>query len=363
MAKISELNLYDLDDLVNIWNSGWQELAKFCSKLGFRRDKDTFDGDPKSLNRLIWDSAIEVFEKLTERDGAGLYYLKEFNLLFELAWVSKKHKTPPKGRKYWNADAHRELIIKQNSVGFRKTLNMVLSSLCQCTTLGEVVKTLANEKLYMIFRKDFKSGQIRQYEKIEIADNWKSAFSWLRRALSSEITEEEGWWNCAWLFTKSQMSDLLEIRKQISVDKPLTDEDFNCLNWHISYGYPRVSWIVENDGKKTYEVVLEADDFINLYPLTRVAVTALIQPAFKIAQELQNTCSKPRFIKQCRAPSCGKLFYTGRENATACPAKNSTSKSSCALEWIRYKRYLQKIGKSPEKHWHNQQLKKQFIAY
>ena len=364
MARISEFNLYDVEDLEEGWNrgNGWQGLASFCSQLGFGRDKDTFDGDPKCLNTLIWDASKEVFNEVVKSGGGNIYDLKEFNTLLALAWVGRKRIKAFKYEEFWTAKAHYDLAINQRKPGFRKTLQMVVTALHQCENLGEVVKNLANKESYAGLKREFGKDKLIRYETINIAEKWRSAFSWLGRALSSEIIEEEAWWNCAWLLIKSGASELLEIRKQISADKPLTNEQFRRLNWHIGYGYPRGYWIEQNDGAESYQILLETDEHINLYPLKEVAVTALIQPAFKIAQELHNACSKPRFTKQCRAPSCGKLFYTGRENATACPAKNSISKSLCALEWVRYKRFIQKIGRTPEKCWDNEKLQQQFVS-
>ena len=168
-----------------------------------------------------------------------------------------------------------------------------------------------------------------------------------------------------------KVKELLKIENSIDNHIPIMNNHLDLLNKYMNFGNPTGRLVFEENGSHLYKIFMEPrsikPDFFTrgfrYRPLEAATIALLCQPAFALAQKFQNSYSQSRFTGQCRAPSCGKLFYTGRKNATACPAKNSTSKSRCALEWIRYKRFLQKINKNPEQCWGNEKLKQRFIKY
>ena len=144
--------------------------------------------------------------------------------------------------------------------------------------------------------------------------------------------------------------------------------------------YPRGFYEIRCDDTQTYEICLQPqiahqplyksqellgieEPGLRSQKLRGLAIMLLVQPAFNLAQQLHSQCSKPRFVMQCRAPSCGRRFWTGRKNATNCPGSQGNKKNKCSLEWIRYRRYLLKTHKNPEKDWNNKQLQKDFISY
>jgi hypothetical protein len=195
----------------------------------------------------------------------------------------------------------------------------------------------------------------------------QKAFGWLEYGLTGpEIRREEAFWNIVWLCMEPLMQKLSEIRKKVTSDIPMTDEEMDFLNDRMRFGAPKVRLMEGVLGKCAPTVVIQQTygpigygDYVCQKP----ADLLLLRPAFALAQQLQDKCSTLRFIAECRAPSCGKRFYTGRKNATACPSKSGDRKSPCALAWVRYKRYLSKIGKNPETDWNNKQLQDEFISY
>jgi hypothetical protein len=248
-------------------------------------------------------------------------------------------------------------------------LNKLLKALCENRSLEDAVKKLASPAKYARFRRDRDEQEMSCFEKVIISEHWAGAFGWLWRCISNKVSEEEAWWNCAWLFTESEMKTLREIEKCVRERTPPLPEQTEYLNEFLRLGHPEGIWAeyYTEEGAfegETYKIVLKSEqEYMNLNDLTMAAFTLLIPPAFLLAQQLQQQCSKLRFIVQCRAPSCGKRFYTGRENATSCPSKRSDAKSPCALEWVRYKRYLEKVGRDPEKDWNKAELEEQFISY
>ncbi|MFC1739248.1 hypothetical protein ACFL1G_09405 [Planctomycetota bacterium] len=187
---------------------------------------------------------------------------------------------------------------------------------------------------------------------------------WLVHGLRGRKACEEALWNCVWAFTKPMITKLMEVKRNIIDDIPPTNEQPVYLNDFMGEGFPRGYRVVQRDGSETYEVCLEPRtdsprfEHIGLLDVPRIL---LIQPAFGLAQELQKICSKPRFVRKCRAPSCGKTFYTGRKNATNCPGSQGYKKNKCALEWIRYKRWLLKTRRNPESDWDNDKVKELFL--
>lgn len=199
-----------------------------------------------------------------------------------------------------------------------------------------------------------------------VQPRWKNAFKWLSYGLENPKSCEEAWWNCLWIYMEPIVDYLLRIKENINSDIPLTDEQIQLLNHYMKYGSPQVHIIHHVSDKSYPRVIMQPTFGETAYCDTsceKVSDVLLVQPAYALAQEFQNKCKEPRFIIQCRAPSCGKRFYTGRKNATACPSNRRGSKSACALEWIRYKRFLEKIRKNPEKDWKKKKFTKSFISY
>lgn len=262
----------------------------------------------------------------------------------------------------------------------RRLLQVVLTAFVNSKRVGDALSKI-NEKNWRRFAKhsfDRETyGWIDELLSVKIGGRWVEAIKWLVYGLRNTEACQEAIWNCVWLYTKPMRTKLMKIKRSIDSNTPLPDEQLLYLNAFMEVAYPQGFYVIQCDGTQTYEICLQPqiahhkshellgieEPGIRSQELRSLAIMLLVQPAFNLAQKLHNQCSKPRFVMQCRAPFCGKQFYTGRKNATACPSKRSGAKSGCALAWVRYKRYLKKIGKEPEKDWDNKQLKKDFISY
>lgn len=365
MSKISEHNLYNIDDLNQVWKGGgWKALAECDDNLdvgyiicrGPQQIMTIFDEIYNDMGSEQCDAFEQVAWKVDE--------------LVILAAI-------PKGILY--SSQSREEYSSPNGVwGYEdaklwRLLKVVITAFVDSKSLGDALSKVNEENWQRFAKYWFDSetkGWIDILLSVRIDGRWVEAMKWLLYAFRNKDNYEETIWNCVWIFTKPMITELMKLKKCIIDDIPLTDEQLIYLDDLMEEAHPYGSRNVRCNGSETYEVYLvkkikDSPFFFdrNINFLRNTARVLLIQPAFNLAQELQRKCLKPRFVRRCRAPSCGKRFYTGRDNATACTNKGSGAKSACALEWIRYKRFLMKISKDPEKDWDNEQLQKDFISY
>jgi hypothetical protein len=365
MSKISEYSRYDIDDLIDTWNGGWGKLADLAEQLGFQREgrMDSSDRSWPPSARILWCSE-EIIEQITA--GPSIFKLPYQSIQALAAaqdnkytWKSKLYRLPVPNIHDWSRCENRQL---------RKILKKVTEAFATCKTLGDVLSKIATPDNYKRFIKEnrldeLKKRTLEELLALKIETPWPELMRWLSRGLKSKEACDEAWWNCVWLMMQPKVREMLEIKRRIYEDIPLTGAHIKPLNEHMIHGYPVGSYfVIENNGKKTYQVVLKADGYRNRNkPLLVAAHTLLVQPAFKLAQELQNRFSRPRFVKQCHAPSCRKSFYTQRESAVVCPSKAPGLTSDCRKEWFRYMRYLKNLRKTPTKDWNNPELIEYFL--
>ncbi len=341
MAKISDLNSYDFEFINSIWEKqGWKGLFKFCTGLGFYRNKSTY-GDDKNKTYLICESVDEIFNEIDNLD------IEDF--------IATAIKTEKKGEK------RAALFAKSIDVKWGKNIRIlekILEALSKSKTIEEAINYIGSKKIY-----EKVALRHTKITNILIEETLHGAFAWLLKALKNEISEEEAWWNCAWIFIKNAMNELLRIKKLAEVHYPLSSDDIALLNNFYWEGHPVLQNIKDEKGMLHFETSLGVNvNMINLYDLHKVTIAALAQPAFLLSQLLAEQYSSPKYEKVCRSPYCQATFLTARENATSCPGNRGNKKSKCALEWIRYKRWLEKIGRNPEENWQDQNLQKKFIS-
>lgn len=371
MPKISDSNLYETDDLIRIWEHGWRSLANFAEELGFQRIAGFSDNSYSPGFRVLRCSE-EIIRHIT-RDKNISFSGLPFHGVQALAaapankydYISSyiKHLPIPHDCLGSQVDAERKL---------RKIMTKVTEAFATCKTFEGVLQKIAapgNYERFIGANKEHHgswTAYMKKLLEIRIEPPWGKVMRWLGKGLKSKEACEEAGWNCVWLVMQSKVDEMLEIKRRIDKNIPLTDSHISLLNEHMSYGHPVASYFLQDNESKTYQVLLRpnpCESSILTVQFFEAANILLVQPAFRLAQELQNKLSRPRFIRQCRAPSCGKIFYTGRKDATACPGSQGYKKNKCALEWNRYRRYLKKINRNPEKDWDNDKLKEQFISY
>lgn len=345
---------YTLEDLEATWKSGWKNFATFCEGLGFRRDTCTY-GDDKSEEYLLLEIAGEIFDTYINQNR-HIDLILPFNVLYNDLFPKEQTEIKEKETFKRGKDAYDTTMGKYLNIFLENALNG-----CNFTESYQKALKKLSPKTYK--NNSWLTEHLGKHNQ-KIPKKWNPAFQLLLKAINKEISEPEAFWNCAWMFTEIELEDLRSIENAISSDIPLTEEQFFTINHYLGYGRPRGYWLRDSSAKASYEIYLEVEDYwINMFDLSKVATIVLVQPAFQISQLLQEKTSKARYTSICRAPSCGKLFYTARSNTTACPGSPGNKKNRCSLEWLRYKRYLEKIGKDPDEYWQDNTLQKLFLEY
>lgn len=376
MPKISDYNLYDIDALNQAWKDvGWKALAELGAKLGV-------SCHPHSVGWEIMSAFDEVYIDMGSEQCSG------FN---QVAWKPEDLVTLaaiPKGVLYtyrsekeyhFNPYTYRGSTREDNKL--RRLLQVVLTAFVNSKSLEDALSKI-NEKNWRRFAKHSfdreTEGWIKELLSVKIGGRWVEAIKWLVYGLRNTEACQEANWNCIWLYTKPMRTKLMEIKRSIDSNTPLPDEQLLYLNAFMEGAYPRGLYVIRCDDTQTYEICLQpqiahrplykSQELLGIegpsfrsQELRGLAIMLLVQPAFNLAQQLHSQCSKPRFVRQCRAPSCGKRFYTGRKNAVVCPSTTSVRASECRLEWIRYMRWLKNLNKNPESDWNHPMLKENFL--
>lgn len=350
-----EDNLYSLGDLRAICdNGGWRRLAEFAAERGFQRTlQDVYGGEALSFEDRVRDTSSELFYRIREESDAHQIVF-DLDTLLALSVISHEEHSETCFKDEFRRCRHSE------SCRDLSTLGKVARALAESHTIEEAIISFAGKQnCEALGRIDQFFGQWRH---TTIHPRWNRAYRWVYQALDETVSEEKSWWNCARLVTEKDLRCLSIVEDKITRDQPLSDKEDDVLNEYIGYGHPVVFPDVRSEGGETYDMRLEVDQFyMNMRDLNRVATLLLVPPAFQLAKELIAKCSRPRFKKQCRAPSCGKWFWTGRPNATNCPGSDGNKKNSCSLEWIRYRRYLTKLRKDPERDWDSEEPRQSFL--
>lgn len=352
-SSVKVYDAYSLADLKNIWESGWENYKMFCEKLGFQRGVCTYVDD-KTKIQLLLDITREILQTHIDVQTDYIDLMKKFIIdhLF------------PKEKSSQKIEVDCDEVMNKCDHITRMLLKTLLNNLIKHKSVLEAnIETFQSIKAHYDVFPSWLKEHISRNKGI-VSDDWKTAFGLILKALNNKISEPEVFWRCAWKFTKIKMEYLITIENKIIADYPLSDDEFDSLNCYIRYGIPQGYWFIDQNGKQSYKLYLDIEEcWINMYDLSKVATLVLVQPAFQIAQLLQQKTLSPRYVGICRAPSCHKRFYTGRQNATSCPGSQGNKKNKCALEWIRFKRYLEKTGSNPEESWEKKSLQEEFMKY
>lgn len=377
MAKISRYDLYGIDELVVMWEDGWQVL----SKRGERQcpHKRTSHGD-KSLSPLERVRSV-VDEMFRPYSGLGKNLkvpesLPPYEAVLNLAASSSQKPYSPE---YEDRTKLSPLFASHEPLGawakdkakLQKALEKVIKALTTSSTYREAFLKIATNKKNLSRFTDFWSGQDVQWSKREyleasIEPRLKEMIKWLRKGLRGKKACEEAWWNCLWLYMQPTVETMLQIKKKICVNTPLYKKELAVLQDYIWHGYLRIGWMPDPDDNDKRKIQLILSPYVRQgmgNPFYVMSTVLLVPPAFDLAQSFQSAFHESRYLKRCRAPSCGKLYYTGLKTATNCPGSNRGKKNKCSLEWNRYKRFLNKIGKNPKEDWKNDDLKERFTDY
>lgn len=205
-----------------------------------------------------------------------------------------------------------------------------------------------------------------EYLTCKIGSRLAKTMKCLAYGLRGSKSCEKAWWHCLWLIGEPVIQDALTIKQRIEDDIPLTSGQLHFLDHYLSLGQPCIKILWEDDRKLRIPTLIKPRPLKDpeSAPFEAMFVRLLVYPCFELAQELQKKFSKPRFVRQCHAPSCNQTFYTRRRDAKCCPRKVAGRRSSCKAEWESYRRWLQNVytDKMPENIWNDDDLKQEFLA-
>jgi len=376
--QLSKYNSYNIDDLITAWESGWKHLERYAKLQSSYEPKRSGD-----KSKTISERIRLTLDELTDRFltvGRRMKVPKSGPFVGAILNLAASSKEQPFKCKIGNTVLTRNWHLDspgawvKDRVQSAKILRKVTKAFATSNSYGQALSKLAskdNIKRFFGYVNDAYSAYSdysqEEYQSHQIEPLLQEAMRWLESGLKSKAACNKAWWNCLWLSMKSTVDLMLDIKRGIDEDIPICFDKIDRLNYYIAFGCPEITLREQDNGAFKSEIILRPKeselDRLNLSPLTSMSVILLLQPAFELSQRFQQSLTEPRFVQQCHAPSCRKFFYTQRNLQVVCGGSVGNKKTGCALEWVRYKRFLQKIGKNPEKHWDNQQLKKQFIAY
>jgi len=377
MVEIAESNLHDIDDLVEKWKAGWRELAKFGNQICPTKLEGSADRSSPPVTRILFafQDALSFVHGIGKSVGIPVFF-PDSDKILDLAASDSRHPYKPKvvkptflGVITTGGATWRESEGKQKQV-LQKTTNAFATS-ATCEEALYKIATKSNVKRFLEFWSQQEANVCRwaggEYLNYRIHPRLKKIMEWLEYGLRSKQACDKAWWNCFWIYVEPDVEMMLSIRKRIETRNPLLSEQLQRLGHYMAFGHPRLEMVRENEeGAHRIHVMLE----LSLKkqqelssPFSLMALSLLVQPAFVLAQRLQDFYKKaPRYLRQCRAPSCGKWFYTQDKRKILCQSLVDGISTNCRNEWTQFRRYLKALNKDPEKEWDNSKRKDEFLS-
>lgn len=368
MSKIAEHNSYSIDDLVTTWKSGWQHLPKFANLQYPHKLKDSGDETKSPLERIH----LVVKDVLTPYGRIGKYLnipktLPDNTVILNLA--ASSNRTVYKPVKLTSILGGYPLgSWAKDKVKLHKSLQKVTSAFAISADYEQAFSQIATKNNVKRFKEHWSQQDCLwakgEYLSDRIEPCLKKMMHHLENGLNSKKECQKAWWNCLWLFMEPTVLTMLDIRKRINADTPLYQEQIEILSYYISHGYPDIYFRQEDNDKHKLQIILKphTPKMILNSPFEVMTVILLVQPAFDLAQKLQNTFSESRFQRYCHAPSCGKPFYTQYKRQVVCGGGRGNKKTKCALEWKKFRYWLTVLDKNPEQDWNNPRRKSEFLS-
>ena len=175
------------------------------------------------------------------------------------------------------------------------------------------------------------------------------------------LLSQNVYWMLVHFYLQRQVKHLAAIKANCE-ETPLTTEQANLL----TVGIASVRWALDVDLStnnswrfKLCPLVTDERLFPNQFHEITTSVMLSSPACMEIAKliEALRSQSHHRYIRRCRAPSCGRLFYTARSNAAVCPGKRW---KKCKGEWDSYASKLKKWLYNPQEIWDDDCLKEKF---
>ena len=187
-----------------------------------------------------------------------------------------------------------------------------------------------------------------------------------RLGLQSKKHLEKGFWVGIKEGIDEMLESLIPIQCSIEKREVLRDEKIEFLNRLLSCGSVRCDMLRDENGAVTVKIRMIANplDFDSIQNHLGRYVMALLSPvAYELSTTWEHSQAWPRYSCTCRSPFCGNLFYSGRNDAVACPKKpHAHLTSPCKREWDKYRRWLVAEGFDTDKDWEKKKLQKAYLA-
>jgi hypothetical protein len=363
---VAQCDRYDIEELVRAWElGGWQGFSKLIRvpshKIGW--DRTYFAQKSNNIEDKIISGTVDIMQcgswnangfvdTIGDLTDEAMEKISIGDAIFALA------NTP------YDKPFNYKKTFPKNKSEKRDCIKKTISAFIDSTTIMEAFLQIASKKTllsYLKKRYESEFEQMFEYERARrITKKLKKFMEWLLRGLAGGEAYVEAWWNCVWLEMEPDIKKLLDINKKIKADIPVNDKEVVFLNQILDFIKLRANRVVHGEGVIEYNMIASRVSELSRSETesVRCLYGILIPPAFIIVQKLQESFRThgPRYVVKCRAPSCGKMFYSGRKNALACPNKNGRGMSACLKEWTSYKRWLEKTGRSAEE-WDNEEYK------
>lgn len=198
-----------------------------------------------------------------------------------------------------------------------------------------------------------KRGQVKIAGERIVQEDEREVFVHLGKAIRAPKKRAAHHWAIVRHFLKAQIRLLQNALQCLRDNQPLPEETVSelamcfCLGrveaeFHIGFEKP---WHFKLAFHPEYTTALSLPHQVHVAKLLAAPV------AFSLCLELDqfNTriladareVKKFRFIRKCKAPSCGKVFYTGDNRAVVCPReRGAEGRSGCRLEYDQYVQYF-----------------------
>ena len=377
------LPIYGINDIVKTWKDwGWEGLDEFAGHLcKFSKDcfHESVERDKVSFVSQRFVEWLADYTYLDDQSGAEMpegEYLLEFVANpscdrhfrpFDVRLGDRISDDAGSASRYIADGTEVPEYASAARECMRKALEKILTAFTACGDRKELISKLLAPAHIITYcdgvgwvdpEDPLASLRLRQITKEE-----KGIAAWLLDVLNDKKSCREAYWNCVWIAGRGTAHTLLDITDRIEKTVPVTDEQVCTLNNLVAGISSRGCWQSEADGSSRF--VFGAPPEINSRPCCSGTLrTLLVQPAFALLLKLSSTCSHARFIRACRAPSCGELFYAGDIRTVTCQRRyrGKTRKTECQLEWRRYKQWLGENGGGPEDNWDTPELKEHFLA-
>lgn len=379
---------YTIADLHTKWKRGWQELAEFAKPLYGGELGGSADERKGAMERLLclFEESLNPYEALGSQLGITSKFPDHYEIL-NLAASSRRRPYAPDERRAprgFLSVGGRLGSWSANQVKLQRVLLKATTAFAEGETYEQVFPKLATPDNRSRWKQYWRGpsrdtsslltrGATCERNHAAVSGEWLSLhidsrlreiMRWLKKGIEKTADCDQVWWECVRVILKPQIDLMLDAQKRIRAGTPIYIEQIDELRKYTSLGRVgldfvemnaddlhairmHMTWVVQGPGIRS--------------PLVTMSEILLTQPAFALAQELHDCYRKPKYIRRCHAPSCGKSFFTQRKEQVVCKSIPGGQSTPCRREWTNYSRFLRNLGKDPLSAWNDAKLVDQWL--